>query len=180
MQHSCILRETYASLPLPSSLASCSPMSDRFASVWDRAGIALSSLCLVHCAVLPLVFLSLPRLATTALAAEGVHYYLAAILLGIGATAFIPGYLRHRRIGILMLGSIGVALIVAGACGERFGYESEGTLITILGSVALITSHWINRSACLVCDSLLCPATPDRAENGCQNGANSEIARRSI
>jgi len=123
-----------------------------YSSAWDRLGMALSGLCLIHCTVLPLALLVLPWLAATALAAEQVHAFLAAVLLGIGAIAFVPGYLQHRRGAVLVLGGLGVTLIATAAFGELPG-DTGGETVTVLGSFALIAAHWTNRSACLLCAS---------------------------
>ncbi len=126
-------------------------MLTRYAIAWDRAGVALSTLCLVHCTVLPLVFLLLPSLAITALGSDRAHVVLAAALLGISAAAFIPGYLRHRRRAVPLLGAFGWTSVVAAAGAETLGHSILGGLVTVIGSTALIAAHRINRSACAQC-----------------------------
>src|SRR5687768_7697448 len=78
---------------------------------WDALGLALSLLYVVHCLAMPFVIAWLPWLGLHWLVGEEVHRWLAAGVLVIGGLSFVPGYLRHRRWVIPLLGSVGMLLV---------------------------------------------------------------------
>ena len=78
---------------------------------WDALGAGLSLLCVVHCAATPLVIAYLPLLGLEWLAREGFHRWFALAAIGVGGLSFVPGYLRHRRTAVPLLGSAGLLLL---------------------------------------------------------------------
>src|SRR5437879_1844062 len=78
---------------------------------WDLAGTTLSILCVIHCLVTPLVITMLPSLGLDFLAQAGFHRGLALPAIAVGLITFLPGFLRHRRIFVPLLGGAGMALL---------------------------------------------------------------------
>lgn len=109
----------------------------------DRVGIWLSSLCLIHCMLTPLILLGLPALSLFKFS-ESLHQALAVVLPVIALVAFIPGYRHHRRTNILWLAASGLMLIVGAALGAAALSPILEALITITGSLALVRAHWLN------------------------------------
>lgn len=116
----------------------------------DRAGIFLSTLCLIHCTALPLLLVGLQAygasLAPKSLDNGWVHAAMAIVLLGVGGLAFVQGYRRHRRPLPLVAGAVGTSLLFLGAFnpGEVFPEVAEH-LITIAGTITLLFAHSKNR-----------------------------------
>ena len=116
---------------------------------WDKIGIFLSSLCAFHCLATPLVALALPVVGHT-FEQEWVHILMALFVVPVGFFAFWSGYKHHKQINVFLLGILGL-LMVGGASVvphswvEFFGHD----LVTIFGSVCLISAHLLNRRACL-------------------------------
>lgn len=132
----------------------------RYTPVWDRAGIVLSALCLIHCLGAPLAILYLPALGLLLAPAEdGVHAVLATIVPITALLAFVPGYRRHRNPRILYAAGAGVGAIVAAAflLPEKAGTSAEA-LITAFGGVLLIAAHLRNHAFCRRCP-VCAPAT---------------------
>lgn len=132
----------------------------RYTPVWDRAGIVLSALCLIHCLGAPLAILYLPALGLLLVPAEdGVHAVLAMVVPITALLAFVPGYRRHRNPRILYAASAGVSAIVFAAflLPEDADAAAE-TLITALGGVLLIAAHLRNHAFCRRCP-VCAPAT---------------------
>jgi len=77
----------------------------------DLVGTTLSLLCIVHCLAMPLVFAYLPHLGLAWLARDGFHGWVAAAAAFLGAVSFTPGYLRHRRVIVPVVGSAGLLLL---------------------------------------------------------------------
>lgn len=133
----------------------------RYRQLWDHAGVAVSTACMVHCIALPVLLVFLPGLTVLVPSAESVHVALIAVLVVVAAAAFVPGYRRHRRRAVLGLAGLGLALVGAGALAHELGEWME-TALTVSGSVVLVSAHLLNRRACPRCDepALLPGAAP--------------------
>ena len=140
-------------------------------SPWDTAGMTLSLLCVVHCAAMPVAIVYLPSLGLQWLSG-GMHQWFAVGVTAFCLISFVPGYFRHRRIAVPLLGGLGLLVICAAAVAEnddpccarsslRMDTVSDansgkvsiatctsGTLLdlgwTPFGSLLLILSHSLN------------------------------------
>lgn len=119
--------------------------------LWDRAGIVVSALCLLHCLAAPVAAALAPTLGLVSLDRDWVHPLFAVALALIALAAFLPGYRRHRDRRILLISAAGLALVVY-AGGAEIGDGAE-TLITVLGSGLLLLAHGLNRSFCHRCEA---------------------------
>jgi peptidoglycan/LPS O-acetylase OafA/YrhL len=116
---------------------------------WDLAGVGASLLCILHCVATPMLAVALPALE---LLERPAHTAFAVAILGIGLIAFIPGYRRHRRASVALLGLLGFGLLSAGVVLPE-GTLGEGTetALTVLGGALLITAHLRNAYLCKFC-----------------------------
>ena len=106
----------------------------------DAVGITLSLLCLLHCLALPLT-------ATGALAwaaSEHIHAGLTVTLAAVVLVVAIPGYRRHRQAAIPIVLTIGVVLLVGAVLFDSTIGEMGETILTVLGSGALVVGHILN------------------------------------
>jgi len=106
----------------------------------DRAGIWLSSLCLLHCA-LTITFVSILGAGNHFLLAPDIHRWGLAIALTIAAAAIGWGAYRHRRplpfiTAVLGLSFMGGALVVPHGPYEAF--------LTMLGVALVALGHLQN------------------------------------
>jgi hypothetical protein len=117
----------------------------------DQTGIFLSSLCAIHCLIMPFFMLSLPIMARYYLANPLFHFIMAAILLPLGFYSFISGAMKHRNFKVLFLGIPGLLLIsIVPVLVHNFKWQTNEVLWVGLGSILLVTAHWINRKTCLL------------------------------
>lgn len=109
----------------------------------DKAAVALSGLCLVHCLALPLVLAVLPFL--NELVADHLHAPMLLLVIPVSVLAFASGFRRHRRGGVLAFGALGLALLVLGGtvAHSRYGLAADRAL-TIAGSLLLAVTHFCN------------------------------------
>jgi hypothetical protein len=109
----------------------------------DLIGQALSVLCMIHCAVTPVVL----ALAPAAMGVFGsAHPVLLVLVLATAAWSFVPGYRHHHQPTALMLGLLGVALLSLGT----LVFHSVLALdigFTIGGASLMLLAHWKNRIA---------------------------------
>ncbi len=106
----------------------------------DRVGVVLSGLCAVHCAA-GLVLVTLLGLGGGVLLDPVIHEVGLVLAVGIGAIGLGAGVLRHRRIGVLLTGLVGLALM---ATAMRLEHGAHEALLTIAGVALLASAHWRN------------------------------------
>ena len=125
-----------------------------WSTVADRAGIAASALCFVHCLATP-ILLSLSAVYVHFLPSEErTHRILAIGVTLIGVTALGLGYRRHKRKTSLIVAGIGVILIFMGAFfGDKLPAHWQEVVITLAGSCCMIAAHRLNRTFCNSCKS---------------------------
>jgi hypothetical protein len=118
----------------------------------DTMGMTASSVCMVHCALTPLLLALAPGLAHYVPGDETVHRTLAVLVLSAGAFALARGYRVHRRLIVLVGFAAGAALVLTGALvGELLGSHVAEVAVTVAGSVVMVASHWKNRAFCNSC-----------------------------
>lgn len=107
----------------------------------DNWGIGISLACSVHCAAMPLIFLSSAFIGSSAGILESIELPLFIIAATIGAVSIIHTFLRTNRVLPVLLLSLGLALIIAGGYVEGF-YE---TSVRVSGSLSLVLAHFMNK-----------------------------------
>ncbi len=128
-----------------------SPTDRRLFSA-DVLGIVVSTLCLIHCLLLPVLALALPSLGVHFLHDDSTHYFLAFFVATFCIVAVVPGYLRHnnKRVLTIMLSGLGLVLFATFAH-ATLGENWEMPLITA-GNLLVVSAHFFNRkllaSAC--------------------------------
>ena len=118
----------------------------------DNLGITISSVCAIHCVLLPAIFIIAPY---SFLASHEFHEALIYFILPCAAIAFILGCRKHGDIKVAIMGTLGVILLASSLLfhdifhAEEHSEELITVLITIAGSIMLILSHLRNRKLCL-------------------------------
>ncbi len=122
------------------------------AATSDFIGQALSVLCVIHCALTPVVLLAAPALAGLF---GNAHPVLLLLVLGTAAWAFIPGYRHHHQRAPVVLGLAGITLLGLGT----FAFHAVPALdigFSVGGAALMLTAHWKNRAAhrhCHACEA---------------------------
>ena len=113
------------------------------ASLLDRAAIALSGLCVLHCLAMPFVLLALPFMGQLT---EGhFHLQMLVVVVPVSSIALGLGFRRHRRVSVMVAGGIGLLLLFVGG---TWMHSEVGILAdratTIAGSLLLASAHFYN------------------------------------
>lgn len=142
----------------------------------DRIGVAASILCAIHCAVAPVLLLSLPAFGRI-WAHPASHALVAVLVIPLAIFAIRKGFRRHRNRLVASIAGIGILLIIAGAAAPAFTPAQEtptgcdkccpsthttaagetslhippAAIITTLGGIALILAHLANLRCCHAC-----------------------------
>lgn len=118
----------------------------------DKLGIFLSGLCIVHCVLLPVIFLLVPSIGAHFLEEDWTHALLFGVVFVAALSAAIPGYRVHKHTLPLVCFMIGVGILGVATLGAHslLGHEWEAPL-AVLGSSILIAGHFINHKKCQTC-----------------------------
>ena len=118
----------------------------------DNLGITVSSVCAIHCLLLPAIFLIAPY---SFIASHEFHEALIYFILPCAFIAFALGCRRHKDIIVAVMGTFGIILLGAALLmhdvfhSAQHNEELTTILITISGSVLLVFSHLRNRKLCM-------------------------------
>ncbi|MCP8900772.1 MerC domain-containing protein [Gilvimarinus xylanilyticus] len=124
----------------------------------DKLAITLSLACAIHCLALPLLLALLPSLAALALDHESFHFWMVVAVIPSSLYALTLGCKKHRRVRVLLLGTIGLTLLVlAVALGEARIGEAGEKLLTLAGATCVALGHWMNFRLCRTHESKACP-----------------------
>lgn len=107
---------------------------------WDRLGIGLSVLCMVHCLAVPVLLTGL----TAASVGESFHLWMALLIVPVAVLAAVPSYRTHRRRSVLWFLAAGVVLLFAALALEPVVGEVGENVVTVIGGGLLTFGHWKN------------------------------------
>lgn len=109
----------------------------QFAFYKDGAAIALSTACVAHCVILPVIAISSPMLAAVA-QAEWLHSIMT--LLALVASASVVVFSPSARVPVFLVpAGSGVVLITSALFAERIGFAE--TLPTVIGGGLIASAH---------------------------------------
>ena len=108
---------------------------------WDRVGIGLSSICAIHCLLVPVIISLIPLWP----AFEELHGYTHLFFfLAIAPTVILSLRNRHESKVTTFFLVLGVLVIfLAWFFNETLGEYGEAG-VTLIGSMLLIRGHWLN------------------------------------
>lgn len=107
---------------------------------WDRAAMALSGLCVVHC-IATAAFVAAAASIGGILGAEWIHETGLVIAMALGAVGLGRGVMQHGYILPVAIGSLGLG-VMAGALSMPHG--GGEVVSTILGVSILALGHDLN------------------------------------
>ena len=117
----------------------------------DKIGMVLSAGCAIHCILVPIVLPLLPMIGFAFGHDSHFHLILAAVITGVACFALIPGYLKHRSYGPIIIATCGIGIIVATGIMERYSESIMITACTIMGSLFVIIGHYFNHKFVCKC-----------------------------
>ena len=126
----------------------------------DRIGIALTSLCALHCILLPVLLPVLPLLGLSLLADHGFERIVLIITLILGFATLFAGFHRyHRQLYPFYALALGGVIYWHK---DILGAEWEPLILSI-GSVLVVAAHWLNLKLCNSCKG--CHQTENQPSN---------------
>jgi uncharacterized membrane protein len=127
--------------------------------ITDKVSIGLSTLCAIHCLVLPLLLLMLPSLVGTQLASEAFHTWMLIAVIPTSLYALTMGCKKHKRLQFLFIGMSGLVLLSSPVfLGHEIVNEFSEKILTLLGAGLMVLAHWKNFSLCKKHQECPCPS----------------------
>ena len=121
--------------------------------ILDKLAIGLSTLCAVHCLLLPAALAILPSLALFSVGDESFHLLLIYLVLPTSVVALTLGCQRHKERRMLLWGSAGLLVLTATAMlGHDLLGETLEKVATLAGTILVATAHLINYRCCQAAD----------------------------
>jgi len=120
--------------------------ADMLRGRFDRLGVVISGLCMVHC-VAGLFLIGVLGLGGGVLLNPAIHRFGLVAAFTVGMFTIGAGALRHGHRLPLALGTTGLALMAAAIASDHGTGEA---LLTICGVVLVASAHIVNmrRNAC--------------------------------
>jgi hypothetical protein len=115
----------------------------------DKVGMAVSTLCIVHCLAAPVMLFFLPAVATALISEEAVvHQTLYGLILVVALFSFIPGYRLHKKLKpLLLFGGGVVGLAFATFLAHDIAHVLE-PIVAIPSSALIVAAHYYNHKSC--------------------------------
>jgi hypothetical protein len=115
----------------------------------DKFAIALSFVCMVHCFFAPSILILTSGLLSFSIENEIIHKLILLTAIPISIFALCVGYKNHKLIIPVYFGSLGLFLLIGAIAFDEDYYGIYGeSLLTAIGSILVISSHFINYKTC--------------------------------
>jgi membrane protein insertase Oxa1/YidC/SpoIIIJ len=110
----------------------------------DKIGIGLSSLCLIHCLIFPVLLIFFPIINVTNFIDEKYfHLILVTLVIPTALISLLIGCLKHRNFWVMLPAAFGLGFLLTGI----LVHDIE-KIATVIGGVLLAFSHWKNYKLC--------------------------------
>lgn len=126
----------------------------------DKIAISLSSLCIAHCLLFPILATLIPSFLVLGLNTENFHLWMVVSVIPTSIYALSLGCKKHEQKSILLIGLVGLfCLILAFVLGSNVLTETGEKSLTLLGALIIAFAHFKNYKLCQQHDKCACPST---------------------
>lgn len=114
----------------------------------DKLGIAATSLCALHCILLPILLPALPLLGLSFLADHTWEHFFLVLTAVLGTIALFSGFKRyHKRLYPFYLLYLGVAIYWI----KHDFSEAYEPYFIVIGASLIVAAHFLNIKLCNSC-----------------------------
>ena len=115
----------------------------------DRLAICFSSLCILHCLLLPVLLVAYPIGILFTLSDEIFHQIMVSLALPLSLVSLYVGYGHHKRNQLIVFGGIGIVILMLPLIvPHELISESGETWLTVSGALILCMAHVVNFRLC--------------------------------
>ena len=123
----------------------------------DKFSIAISSLCVAHCLVFPILVVLIPSFATLGLGSETMHFWMIVTVIPSSIYALALGCKKHAKVSVFLIGALGLSsLLLAFVLGGNILGETGEKALTVLGAAIIALAHVRNYKLCQKADDCKC------------------------
>ena len=131
--------------------------------ITDKLAIGLSLMCAIHCLAITSLLALLPSMVALPLENEAFHLWMVVAVIPSSFYALTLGCKQHKRYRLVILGSIGLALLVlAVVLGEELIGEAGEKMLTVFGACFVAAGHWFNFRLCQAQEHIDCASPSDK------------------
>lgn len=114
-----------------------------------------SILCIIHCTVLPILFVFLPTSALYLLLDSKIEFALLTFAFALNIYNVCFGIKNHKNYSVIWFFSAGFVLTLLGYYLHKHQHSHHNDLnfFMVLGSIILIISNFVNNRFCKLCKS---------------------------
>lgn len=126
----------------------------------DKIAISLSSLCMAHCLIFPLLASLLPSFLALGLHTETFHLLMVVSVIPTSIYALSLGCKKHAQASVFFIGLTGLCcLILAFALGSSVLTEAGEKALTLTGALIIAIAHVKNFKLCQQHEKCACPSS---------------------
>jgi len=115
----------------------------------DKVAIGVSSLCIAHCLIFPLIAVIMPSIVALGLTSESFHFWMVISVIPSSIYALSLGCKKHKNISIVIIGLLGLSfLTLALFLGHNLLGELGEKALTLIGSLLISFAHIKNFKLC--------------------------------
>jgi MerC mercury resistance protein len=113
---------------------------------WDALGIGASLACAIHCALLPLLGVSLPLFGIELVENIGFEYFMIGLAFCIGSYSLYHGFKKHHHSFLpFIVFCVGIGLLVAKQVWHQWQFWFLAPAV-----ILVVAAHFINYRFCRV------------------------------
>jgi hypothetical protein len=123
----------------------------------DKIGVIASTICAIHCTVMPFMLIVFPILSLSLFVSETFEWVFLSASLLLGVTSLCFGYKKHKSLRAFPWLASGLALIVIGRIMHQHTIHQKEmhidlyNIILFSGGILVALSHKINSLLCNTC-----------------------------
>jgi hypothetical protein len=111
----------------------------------DKVGMTASSICGIHCLLMPLVFVLFPYASIAFLHGEMFEWGFILFSLTIACFAMVQGFFLHKQWIPLALATFGFGTFIGVKIGSPHSHETfSGALVFVLAGALICMAHYLN------------------------------------
>jgi hypothetical protein len=124
---------------------------------FDKVAISLSSLCVAHCLIFPILAILIPNFLALGLNTESFHFWMVISVIPTSIYALSLGCKKHNQTSVLIIGVTGLCcLIITFVLGANSLTEIGEKSLTTLGALIISYAHVKNFKLCQHHDECSC------------------------
>ena len=119
----------------------------------DKFGMTASSICAVHCLLMPFIVAFLPFVGMSFFASTGFEWFILITAVIVASTSLCLGFKTHQKINPLIIAGFGFAVLFITRINLQLtSHESlTSALFLFIGGCCVACAHLINHKLCDSC-----------------------------